>query len=426
MREAILSTVLHSRDAAADQQAAAAAAMAAWSAGIAYAINFIVLYLTMTLLVVFVVGIMGCLASSRIRKSPSFIIILASTVLCSCALAIHVTMNKNLVVNPQKGFNADLYTALIALSMAIPFLVDFTLILRILAFFPTNSTAATGPYRWKRWAAIAFPSLIKIPHVILISHYVHFVYTCGLVATDMSDIVVRVNKEQWALTEWSLMLADEFYCTIFFCIKLYELGWGWGEDKHVSRNFLDTLRRILISALASFVIPSFLLITLFAMQALLYKPWIEGYIFATFVPLTVNSAAFATIWPAIRADRIRQKTASHPVHTFRSQGASNKFLTTQRSFDTDDEKEIGKTHNQSQVELAELEHHVATLKHRHEVQDASARTVTCDSDLAARDADSHEAIALQRLTRPNNTLRHAPDVSGIAITTVTEEKWSEA
>ena len=171
-------------------------------------------------------------------------------------------------------------------------MVDFTLILRILAFFPTNSTAATGPYRWKRWAAIASPSLIKIPRVILISHYVHFVYTCGLVATDMSDIVVRVNKEQWALTEWSLMLADQLYCTIFFCIKLYELGWGWGEDKHVSRNFLDTLRRILISALASFVIPSFLLITLIAMQALLYKPWIEGYIFATFVPLTVISAAF--------------------------------------------------------------------------------------------------------------------------------------
>lgn len=232
--------------------------MAAWSTGIAYAINFIVLYLTMTLFVVVVVAVMGCLASSRVRKSPSFIIIVLATVLCICALAVHVTMNKNLVVNPQKGFNADLYTSLIALSMAIPFLVDFTLILRILAFFPHHSTAATGPYRWKRWAAIAFPSLIKIPRVILICHYVHFVYTCGLVATDMSDIVVRVNKEQWALIEWSLMLADELYCTTFFCLKLYELGWGWGEDKHVSRNFLDTLRRILINALASFIIPSFL------------------------------------------------------------------------------------------------------------------------------------------------------------------------
>lgn len=117
--------------------------------------------------------------------------------------------------------------------------------------------------------------------------------------------------------------------------------------------------------------------------------------------------------------------ASNPVHTFRSQGASNKYLTTQRSFDTDDDKEVDKTHNQSQVELAELGHHVVTLKHRHEGQDARARTLTCDSDLAARDAESHEIVALQRVTQPHNPLRHAPDVSRIAITTVTEEKWSK-
>ncbi len=108
----------------------------------------------------------------------------------------------------------------------------------------------------------------------------------------MADIVVRVNQKQWALTEWALMLADELYCTVFFCIKLYELGWGWGEDKHVSRNFLDTLRRILISAFACFIVPSFFLIALIVMQALLYRPDLEGYVFATFVPLTVISAAF--------------------------------------------------------------------------------------------------------------------------------------
>ena len=171
-------------------------------------------------------------------------------------------------------------------------MVDFTLILRILAFFPLNSASATGRYRWKRWAAIAFPSLIKIPRIIVIGHYVHFVYTSASAASNLADVVVRSNQKQWNLAEWSLMLADELYCTAFFCIKLYELGWGWGEDKHVSRNFLDTLQKIIISAFACFVIPSFLLIVLIGMQAPRYRPDLEGYVFVTFVPMTVISAAF--------------------------------------------------------------------------------------------------------------------------------------
>lgn len=164
--------------------------------------------------------------------------------------------------------------------------------LRILAFFPHNSAFAAGRNSWKRWAAIAFPTAIKVPRAVVICHYIQFVHASALLATDMADIVVRVNQKQWALTEWALMLADELYCTVFFCIKLYELGWGWGEDKHVSRNFLDTLRRILISAFACFIVPSFFLIALIVMQALLYRPDLEGYVFATFVPLTVISAAF--------------------------------------------------------------------------------------------------------------------------------------
>lgn len=182
---------------------------------------------------------------------------------------------------------------------AIPFLVDFTLVLRILAFFPRNSAAASGRHSWKRWAAIVFPSLIKIPRLIVICRYIYFVHTEALGAPNMGYMIVRMNRTQWALIEWSLMLADELYCTTFFCIKLYELGWGWGEDKHVSRNFLDTLKRILISALASFMLPSFLLITLIVMQVLRHRPDIEGYIFITFSPLTVISAAFGMFTHAL-------------------------------------------------------------------------------------------------------------------------------
>ncbi|SPO28840.1 uncharacterized protein UTRI_05155_B [Ustilago trichophora] len=400
MRLSMVPSILHPRDAAADQQAAAAAAaMAAWSAGIAYAINFIVLYLTMSLAVVVVVGVMGCLASARVRKSPSFIILLFCTALCICALGINVAMNKDLVVNPQKHFNASIYTTLIAFSMTIPYLVDFTLVLRILAFFPHNSVAAAGRNRWKRWAAVAFPALIKVPRAIVICYYIQFVHTAALKASNMAEVVILVNQKQWALTEWTLMLADELYCTTFFCVKLYELGWGWGEDKHVSRNFLDTLRRILISAFACFIVPSFLLIALIVMQALKYRPDLEGYVFATFVPLTVISAAF---------------------------GRSNKFLTTQRSFDTDDDKDINdKIPCSSNVELAVLEHQVvATLKHRHDDQDATPRSPEHNQTIL--DHDETKVNMTQRMVRPQNPLRHAPDVSGIAITTVTEEKWSEA
>lgn len=110
-------SIVHRRDAAADQQAAAAAAMAAWSAGIAYAINFIVLYLTMTLTVVVVVGAMGCMASDRIRKSPTFILLVVATALCIGTLGTDIAMNKDLTVNPQKPFNAGLYTSVVSLSL---------------------------------------------------------------------------------------------------------------------------------------------------------------------------------------------------------------------------------------------------------------------------------------------------------------------
>lgn len=115
------------------------------------------------------------------------------------------------------------------------------------------------------------------------------------------------------------------------------------------------------------------------------------------------------------------------MHTLRSQGQSNKFLTTQRSFDTDDEKDIGKLHNPSNVDLADLEHHVVTtLNHRHDDQDARPRTPTGEPSEVLQDASPNSYASTQRLVRPSNPLRHAPDVSGIAITTVTEEKWSDA
>lgn len=82
-----------------------------------------------------------------------------------------------------------------------------------------------------------------------------------------------------------------------------------------------------------------------------------------------------------------------------------------------------KTLGSSAVELAEMDLHVvATLKHRQDGPEARSRSATAES------ADSNEAVvlAVQRSPVSQSPLRHAPDVSGIAITTVTEEKWSSA
>lgn len=114
-----------------------------------------------------------------------------------------------------------------------------------------------------------------------------------------------------------------------------------------------------------------------------------------------------------------------PIHTLRSQGPPTKFLTPQRSFDTDDEKDFDKV--TPDVELGELEHTVVTpVKRSQDQLNARARTMTGDRIDARRDTDLGGATTLQHLGRPQNPLRHAPDVSGIAVTTVTEEKWSEA
>lgn len=111
------------------------------------------------------------------------------------------------------------------------------------------------------------------------------------------------------------------------------------------------------------------------------------------------------------------------MHTLRSQGPPNKFLTTRRSFDTDSEKDVGRLHSQSNSELAELEQHImANLKHRRDSQDARPRSPTQNSN-TLREPTSPKGAALQR--QHLHPLRHAPDASGIAVTTVTEEQWSK-
>lgn len=116
----------------------------------------------------------------------------------------------------------------------------------------------------------------------------------------------------------------------------------------------------------------------------------------------------ATLWPAIRAEQIRRKQAAAlaPIHTLRSQGQSNKFLTTQRSFDTDDDKDAiaNKLFNASNVELEVLDHHqhqtVPTLSKRgldgH--VDARSRSTTAESK------EVGESVASVRVGAPHNAL----------------------
>ncbi|KAN0063943.1 hypothetical protein ACQY0O_003549 [Thecaphora frezii] len=292
------------RDAAAD---AAAAAMKAYQDGIASAIALIVLYLSLTLVVVGLVSFMGFLASPRVRRSPIFALLAICSLLCISACAVNISLNRDLVVHPNDGIDRSRYISVIILAFFIPFLCDFTLILRILAFFPRGSVP-----RWKPLAAVAFPSLIKIPRLVYIIMYINYCWHAATDAGSMLVIVNRVNQVQYAVVEWSLMLADQLYCTGFLLYKLYGLGWGWGDEKHVGNSILMTLRTIIYSALASFAIPSFFVVTLIVMQTTHFNPEIEGYIFSTLIPLSIGAAAFACLWPTILADRKKRRNEQHP------------------------------------------------------------------------------------------------------------------
>ncbi|EPQ27967.1 uncharacterized protein PFL1_04294 [Pseudozyma flocculosa PF-1] len=301
--------VLIGRDAAADAAAEAAAAMAAYQGAVAYAIAFIILYLTLTLSVISLIAFMGFIASPRIRRSPIFAILLVASLLCIAAAAVNISQNRDLVVKPESGIDRIRYTTLITLSMVIPFLCDFTLILRILAFYPRGSAP-----RWKPALIIAYPVLSKIVRMVFIVLYIHFCWQATDNAPDMNSIIYRVNQVQYAVVEWAVMLSDQLYCTIFLLYKLYGLGWGWGDEKHISGSLLSTLRTIMYSALASFAIPSFFLIALITMQVSHYRPDIEGYVFATTIHLHVACAAFACLWPAIRSDRQSKHRATTGHH----------------------------------------------------------------------------------------------------------------
>ncbi|PWN50559.1 hypothetical protein IE53DRAFT_88751 [Violaceomyces palustris] len=292
-----------------DEASDAAAAMAAYQAGIDYAIKFIVLYLVECLAVVVCVGSMALCASPRVRKSPVFVIISTVTLLCIVACGINVSQNHDLVVTPSEGIDRARYTTIIAIGFFIPFLADFTLLFRILAFYPPRSCSW-----WKPLVAVAFPALVKVPRFIIIIMYVHYCWRATDNAGSMAIVVNRVNQTQLAVCDWGMMLADQLYCTLFLMNKLYRLGWGWGDEKFVSRSFISTLRAVLYSALASFAIPTFFLIALIIMQVLKYRPDLEGYVFTTFFHVSIAGTAFACLWPAIRADR-RQNKKNLALHS---------------------------------------------------------------------------------------------------------------
>ncbi len=114
-------------------------------------------------------------------------------------------------------------------------------------------------------------------------------------------------------------------------------------------------------------------------------PPIFHAVFATF--------GLATLWPVIRAEQHRRKMLVAPIRTLRSQGLPNKFLTPQRSFDTDNGKDFGKM--TSDFELGELEQNVvAPVKRSQDRLNDRARTMTGDRIDAGRDTGLGGATTL--------------------------------
>lgn len=151
----------------------------------------------------------------------------------------------------------------------------------------------------------------------------------------MAEVVLAITDTQLSTVEWSLMLADQLYCTFFLVAKLYSLGWGWwvtalgvasvlasrksiadhlsfhfpfilrGDSKRISGSLLESIKLVLVSALASFVsliglqlsmtsiltvcsprpfhqfIPTCFLITLIIFQVNQLNQVVQGFVFVT-------------------------------------------------------------------------------------------------------------------------------------------------
>ncbi|KAG6909190.1 hypothetical protein DXG01_001704 [Tephrocybe rancida] len=228
------------------------------------------------------------------RRHPVFIINLAIVVLGLALAAINVGQEWTNLVTPIKGVPTSLTLANIALNTFPSMIIDSVLLFRLLAFYPSICTP-----RRTYFIVLAFPITVKCARLTCVTL---FLYNVGRTSTDGPGDIFTVVESFWyrnpyLVAEWSLQIADNLYCTLFFLWKLRKFYNGEHNRRPArDKTLLARLRSIFAIALANFVFPLFMNVAqlILVLRDVHYPRGSEVLISNLYV--AIIGLLFATVW----------------------------------------------------------------------------------------------------------------------------------
>jgi len=199
---------------------------------------------------------------------------------------------------PTVSLPNSIYLGYSTMTSLIPFMVELTLLLRILAVYPFNTTP-----RIKFVAIMTFPVLMKIAR--LVNLCITLVNLSRSLArynrsTDQNPYasgVVSIKTLPNSEIEWFLQVFDNFYASTVFLLKLNYRPFFGQSDGFRSSSITKKFRGIFWIAVSNFIIPAIFSLT----QAILYLVNKENSLLILQINLTNNyisiiAIVFATLW----------------------------------------------------------------------------------------------------------------------------------
>ncbi|KAF7427832.1 hypothetical protein PC9H_007048 [Pleurotus ostreatus] len=277
--------------------------------GIHPCLNFIVIGAAWSASLVPLLIMLLYFSTPALRRRPIFLMNLFSV---SVGIAFNVGLaayNINVILHPETASDTSRSIAVLACAITLPVFIDIILAFRLYVVLPRHSTSKT------MLCIVFIPlALFKIARLINI----------GIFLKKLS-VLLRSNDPAASLgsgfehfnpnhkIEWSLLVLDNCYASLFF---LWKLGMGRRSAKSsgIVSSAKDTLKRLFYLAAASFVFPCVLGIgqLVFAFQG---KGSYASYIFFTNVNVEIVCSLLATLWCA--QSRWAEQHALHQPETSR-------------------------------------------------------------------------------------------------------------
>jgi len=232
-------------------------------------------------------------STQQTRRHPLFI---SNVLVCSLTLAhsiLNIVIETTNILEPTRILPTSTYITQVALSFLVPWTCDAVLLVRLLAFFPKETTEISTYLR-----VLAFPVIVKTGRLSVV-----IAYLCSEVSEVKGSIsILAVGQANWfrnpyVTTEWMLQVCDNAYLSSFF---LYRARAFYKESAsgtvYRTRTVLQRIKVLLTVALGNFVFPVIMNIVQVIFVLSDHNFTRGAYVIIANSYITPLGVLFATVW----------------------------------------------------------------------------------------------------------------------------------